>query len=132
MTPGLNDSLTTHRLGLGNEADHVETLAHRIAWRYRKSSDPHHSDTYTFNAATLLHFADALLASERERRKQAAEEIERLRRLLHEIAEEWAGAECGEPVHAQEAYAIGLAKRMYALAAEALRPNVRVQPPAEA
>lgn len=48
-------------------------------------------------------------------------EIERLRRALHEIAEEWAGAECGEPVYAQEAYAIGLAKRMYALAAEALR-----------
>lgn len=48
-------------------------------------------------------------------------EIERLRRALHEIAEEWAGAECGEPVHAQEAYAIGLAKRMYALAAEGLK-----------
>lgn len=24
-------------------------LAHREAWRYKKSSDPHHSDTYTFN-----------------------------------------------------------------------------------
>lgn len=67
MTPVLNDSLTTPRLGLGDGAGHVETLAHRIAWRYRKSSDPHHSDTYTFNAATLLHFADALLAAERER-----------------------------------------------------------------
>ena len=43
-------------------------------------------------------------------------EIDRLRRALHDVAEEWAGAECGEPVHAQEAYAIGLAKRMYALA----------------
>jgi ferredoxin len=43
---------------------------------------------------------------------------------LHEIAEEWAGAECGEPVHAQEAYAIGLAKRMYGISAAALRPNV--------
>jgi len=53
-------------------------------------------------------------------------EIERLRAALHEIAEEWAGAECGEPVHAQEAYAIGLAKRMYALAAAALRPNARL------
>jgi hypothetical protein len=52
----------------------------------------------------------------------AAPEIERLRRALHEIAEEWAGAECGEPVYAQEAYAIGLAKRMYGLAAQALRP----------
>lgn len=55
--------------------------------------------------------------------KQAAAEIERLRRALHEIAEEWAGAECGEPVHAQEAYAIGLAKRMYALAVDALEKS---------
>jgi hypothetical protein len=46
-----------------------------------------------------------------------------MRRALHEIAEEWAGAECGEPVHAQEAYAIGLAKRMYWLAVEGLTPN---------
>lgn len=45
---------------------------------------------------------------------------EQAREALHEIAEEWAGAECGEPVHAQEAYAIGLAKRMYAIAAAAL------------
>ncbi len=51
---------------------------------------------------------------------EARDEIARLRRALHEIAEEWAGAECGEPVHAQEAYAIGLAKRMYALAVEGL------------
>ena len=53
-------------------------------------------------------------------------DIERMRRALHDIAEEWAGAECGEPVHAQEAYAIGLAKRMYALAVECLTPNVEV------
>ncbi|AMM23027.1 hypothetical protein [Variovorax sp. PAMC 28711] len=38
----------------------VEALAHRIAWRYKKSSDPHHSDTYTFNKDTLLQFAAAL------------------------------------------------------------------------
>lgn len=49
------------------------------------------------------------------------EQNERLRKALHEIAEEWAGAECGEPVYAQEAYAIGLAKRMYTLAAAALK-----------
>jgi hypothetical protein len=47
--------------------------------------------------------------------------IAELEAALHEIAEEWAGAECGEPVHAQEAYAIGLAKRMYSLAAAALK-----------
>jgi len=49
------------------------------------------------------------------------QEVEQLRQSLHEICEEWAGAECGEPVYAQEAYAIGLARRMYALAAEALK-----------
>mgnify|MGYP006921375145 CR=1 FL=1 len=49
-------------------------------------------------------------------------ERERMRRALHEIAEEWAGAECGEPLHAQEAYAIALAKRMYALAVEGPKP----------
>ncbi len=37
-----------------------------------------------------------------------------------EIREEWAGAECGEPVYAQEAYAIGVAKRMYAIAVAAI------------
>jgi hypothetical protein len=55
--------------------------------------------------------------------RDAKAEIERLRRALHEIAEEWAGAECGEPVHAQEAYAIELARRMYRLAAAAIGPN---------
>ena len=57
-------------------------------------------------------------------------ERERMRRALHEIAEEWAGAECGEPVHAQEAYAIGLAKRMYTLAVEGLTHNARLTAPA--
>lgn len=50
------------------------------------------------------------------------DDYERYRHALHEIAEEWAGAECGEPVYAQEAYAIGLAKRMYSIAAKALKP----------
>ncbi len=52
---------------------------------------------------------------------EAEQPCQRMRRALHEIAEEWAGAECGEPVYAQEAYAIGLAKRMYALAVEGLK-----------
>ena len=60
---------------------------------------------------------------EAEQLARAWLERERMRRALHEIAEEWAGAECGEPVHAQEAYAIGLANRMYALAVEGLTPN---------
>lgn len=41
----------------------VEALAHRIAWRYKKSSDLAHSDTYTFNRSTLLQFAQALQAA---------------------------------------------------------------------
>ena len=45
--------------------------------------------------------------------------LEDARRALHDIAEEWAGAECDEPV--QEAYAIALARRMYGIAAAALR-----------
>ena len=49
-------------------------------------------------------------------------ERDALARRLHEIAEEWAGAECGEPVHAQEAYAIALAKRMYTIAVEGRKP----------
>lgn len=52
---------------------------------------------------------------ERAQRAEALAESYRLK--LHEIREEWAGAECGEPVTAQEAYAIHLAKRMYELAA---------------
>ena len=61
-------------------------------------------------------------AAELHRLAAVEAECERLRRALHEIAEKWAGAECGEPVYAQEAYAIGLAKRMYALAVEGLTP----------
>ena len=48
-------------------------------------------------------------------------QVEALRCALHEIAEEWAGSECGVPVYAQEAYAIGLAKKMYQLAVEGLK-----------
>ena len=54
------------------------------------------------------------------------EDLERYRTALHEIVEEWAGAECGEPVYAQEAYAIRLAKTMYSIAAEALKHEHRV------
>ena len=44
----------------------VEELAHRICWKYKKSSDPHHSDTYTFNKHTLLEFARVLAIMEKE------------------------------------------------------------------
>jgi predicted transcriptional regulator of viral defense system len=46
-------------------------LAHRICWRYKHSSDPHHSHTYTFNQATLLAFADAILEQQRAWAQQA-------------------------------------------------------------
>lgn len=45
----------------------VEELAHRTAWRYKYSSDPNHSHTYTFNRHCLLEFAAKLIAAERER-----------------------------------------------------------------
>lgn len=47
-------------------SDEILAMAHREAWRYRKSSDSHHSDTYTFNRSTLLEFARKLAAMERE------------------------------------------------------------------
>jgi hypothetical protein len=39
----------------------IKVLARRIAWRFKASSDPHHSDTYTFNEARLLQFANAIV-----------------------------------------------------------------------
>ena len=67
VTPLPRDPKNQHAM-LG----HVETLAHRMAWRYKCSRDPNNSDTYTFNRATLLTFADALVAAERERWLKAA------------------------------------------------------------
>lgn len=61
--------------------------------------------------------AEAELATLRKQLAERDAEIVALKGRLHEIAEEWAGAECGEPVTAQEGYAIGLCKRMYRLAA---------------
>ncbi len=52
---------------------------------------------------------------------EAEAECERLRQALAEIREEWAGAECGEPVTAQESYAIQLCRRMFAIAADAAK-----------
>lgn len=59
--------------------------------------------------------------------REVAEEVFRLHgriadltRALEEIREVWAGAECGEPVHAQEAYAIRLCKQQYQIACDAL------------
>lgn len=37
--------------------DDILKLAHRTAWKYKYSSDPAHSDTYTFNKACMIDFA---------------------------------------------------------------------------
>ena len=51
----------------GALTDHeIETLAHRMCWRYKHSSDPAHSDTYTFNRVTLQEFARKLMQGETE------------------------------------------------------------------
>lgn len=38
----------------------IEGFARITAWRYKRSKDPHHSDTYTFNRSTLLDFVRKL------------------------------------------------------------------------
>jgi hypothetical protein len=68
-----------------------------------------------------LHASEFVLDEAADALEAQAVRIAELERALHDIAEEWAGAECGEPVYAQEAYAIGLARRMYCLAADALK-----------
>jgi len=55
------------------DADRIEAIAHRTAWRYRKSSDPHHSDSYTFNRGALMDFAARLLAEAHPPRLQLPE-----------------------------------------------------------
>lgn len=42
--------------------ERIEELAHRMAWRYKFSSDPNHSNTYTFNRNCLLQFVRAIEA----------------------------------------------------------------------
>lgn len=73
-----------------------------------------------FSSAATAGCIRAALAAAKKATPAAMPESESLLRALHEIAEEYAGAECGTPVTAQEAYAIELARRMCGLAAEAL------------
>lgn len=91
----------------GKDAE-IATLRRAVLWERTLREDDH----------ALRNKAESALQSERAAR-MAAEQA------LREIVEEWAGAECGEPVYAQEAYAISLAKRMYALAAAALAQEQR-------
>ncbi len=53
--------------------------------------------------------------------KMQKEEITTLRAKIEEIREIWAGSEIGEPVTAQERYAIWLCKQMYGVTIEALK-----------
>ena len=56
-------------------SNEILSLAHREAWRYKKSSDSHHSDTYTFNRSTLLEFARKLVSTEREACAKTCEDL---------------------------------------------------------
>ena len=40
--------------------ERITELGHRHAWRYKHSSDPNHSHTYTFNGCALHNFARAI------------------------------------------------------------------------
>jgi hypothetical protein len=59
----------------------IEAEAHRMCWRYKHSSDPAHSSTYTFNRTCLMDFAErianAATAAERERAANVAENYPR-------------------------------------------------------
>ena len=115
------------------EQPHTDTekLAHRIAWRYKKSSDPSHSDTYTFNRETLLQFANALMADP-NLNDDAADEIERLRGVLlwalwhHQSA----GSPVGQPIRRVlgmvdgEAMTAVLTRKASAAAASAMTPQI--------
>lgn len=62
----IHDALTA-KPTTGPLTDHeIETLAHRMCWRYKHSSDPAHSSTYTFNRVTLQEFARKLMQGETE------------------------------------------------------------------
>jgi hypothetical protein len=40
----------------------IVAMAFRTCWQYRRSTDPHHSDTYKFNTTLLLRFVRSILA----------------------------------------------------------------------
>lgn len=65
----------------------IEALAHRMAWRYAKSHDPNHSDTYTFNRQCLVQFAQALQAAERERCAKLETLLKRCRPIIEADAQ---------------------------------------------
>lgn len=56
---GYSAGINAHTPSEVPEAD-IEKIAHRKAWRYRHSTDKHHSHTYTFNKHTLIDFVRAV------------------------------------------------------------------------
>ncbi|WP_407280560.1 hypothetical protein U5817_09770 [Aromatoleum evansii] len=97
--------------------DEIEALARRECWRYKKSGDPHHSDTYTFNTLTLREFARKLAAERLDVCKEAATvlriEAASLRQC-HTLNGEWGEDE----QEAREEY-----ERMVALADRLAQPT---------
>ena len=69
-------------------------------------------------AADRVTLAEAYLAEHPADDDQERQKIFRM--ALEEIREIWAGAECGEALYAQEAYAIRLCREMYSVAVAAL------------
>ena len=52
----LND-LLSFTGGTMKDEKEILDIAHRTAWKYKFSNDPHHSDTYTFNKMCMIDFA---------------------------------------------------------------------------
>ena len=107
-----------------HDDDFVPMYDYQMIEQYQIEAERLRALLHTERAAyhTLRERAERDRDNEMLARHALQAERDALARRLHEIAEEWAGAECGEPVHAQEAYAIALAKRMYTIAVEARKP----------
>ena len=67
----------------------IRCLGQRNAWRYKCSSDPAHSSTYTFNDVCLLQFARAILAL-RPAQQAWADGVQAAADLLKRMADETA------------------------------------------
>lgn len=68
------------------DGNKILEIAHRTAWKYKKSSDPHHSDTYTFNEHTMIDFVQKVTRENEERIKTLELGINQLRYLIAESA----------------------------------------------
>ena len=71
--PVVSQQLTTEQ---------IEAVAHRMCWKYKHSTDPAHSSTYTFNLDKLNEFARKLIAQSPA--TQAARMIGKCQQCGHE------------------------------------------------